>query len=168
MSAILDIWKGETVAVFATGPSTRKAGKNARDTRAIAVKATYQVVPWAEMVVCHDRAWWDTEAAQAFRGIRVCGQEGAAGCVLVPGRHERVEVTPGHVVEVASSGLLAVRVAAMTGAGRILLYGFDGGTEHWQRGRPARDPIVAAATAKALEDLVAELRARGIPVEVPQ
>jgi hypothetical protein len=146
---------------------SRKASRAARDAHGIAVKASYQLVPWAEMVVCHDRAWWDTEAAQGFRGIRVCGQEGAPDTILVPGRHERVEVTPGHVVEIASSGLLAVRVAAMTAPSRILLYGFDGGAGHWER-RPARDPITAAATAKALEDLVAELRASGIEVEAPQ
>lgn len=167
MSAILDLWYGETVAVFATGPSVSRRPRVAPGARVIAVKSTYQLVP-AEMVVCHDRSWFDTEAAQAFRGIRVCGQEGAPDTIFVPGRHERVEVTPGHVVEIASSGLLAVRVAAMTGAGRIHLYGFDGGPGHYDREQPARDPIAAAATAKALEDLVAELRARGIPVEVPQ
>lgn len=167
MSAILDIWKGEAVAVFATGPSlARKALKRVRDMRAIAVKASFQLIPWAEMVVCHDRSWWETEVAQGFEGIRVSGQEGAPNTVFVRGRHERVELTPGHIVEIASSGLLAVRVAAMTGPARIELHGFDGGPSHWQPDRPPRDPIVVAATAKALDGLIVELRERGIDVEM--
>lgn len=164
---IANIWPGETVAIFATGPGmSREVAEGLRGTvRAIAIKESLLLAPWADMLVCHDASWWEREAfAKAFQGLKVSGQAADDVEVLSGGR-TCVVLGAGRVLDIASSGLLAARAAEATGVARIILCGFDGGEGHWRAGRPARAPEVAEACAVALHRFVYEMKDKGVAVE---
>ena len=156
-----ELWKGETVAVLGAGPDmTRELAERARGCKCIAVNRAVQFAPWADMFVALDphHPFW--EEAADFKGLRVCGVECDTDA-LYPGMlYETVQVGPGHTIEIRNNALAAIRIAERAGAARILLLGFD----------PERYEEVHAHTGffglvQGLEQIVAELRAKGIEVE---
>lgn len=131
--AVPRCWPGETVAVFATGPSlsqevcdkVRDAGLNA-----IAVNDAYRLAPWAGFLFASDLLWWRThaEAVKDFSGHKVTTQPGRD----IDGVHrlrrteyDGYDPNPSHLRFGGNSGYQAVHLAIHTGAARILLCGFD-------------------------------------------
>lgn len=106
-----------TWAVLATGPSLTKAQVAAvRHLPCVAVSDAFRLAPWAAAMAAQDRKWWEVHAdALAFAG-RKFSTRGIVGV-------ERVPIGP--VVSSTNSGLLAVHVARMLGATRVLLLGVD-------------------------------------------
>lgn len=97
--------------------------------RAVAVCDAYRLAPWAEALVCNDSAWWRVHAdALEFKGRKFCGQAWR-GTELLP----MTARFPGGT----NSGLQGLRVAAMLGATRILLLGFDMHGTHFFGKHPA-------------------------------
>ncbi|MEO8466244.1 MAG: hypothetical protein ABI640_12945 [Gammaproteobacteria bacterium] len=113
-----------TAVVLATGPSMSSAvveqvhaWHGAGGGQAIAVCNAYQLAPWADALVCNDRAWWRLHAeAMQFRGAKYCGAA-YDGTQTLPARPR---FPPG-----TNSGLQGCRVAEMLGATKVLLLGFD-------------------------------------------
>lgn len=164
-----DLWRGAEVVVLATGPSlTEAAAEAVRGLPCVAVNASFRRAPWAAMLVAHDAAWWEANPeAQAFEGVKLCGQPGAAGALEVRMRREVVQLRPGHTVDFASSGLLAIRIAVACGAARIRLLGFDPESgEHWHRG-PKVPEHLRGVWAAGLRAITEEFAARGIEVSMP-
>lgn len=152
------IWRGQTVAVLGSGPSmTEQAVAELRKYRCIAVNHQYLRAPWADMMVALDLnlpLWF---GARNFGGMKVCGvSSDKVDALYVGAMHERVVLGQLHRIEIMSSGLAAIRIAAAMGAARIILSGFD----------PERAPAGKyIGHAEALAALIKELGAKGIVVE---
>jgi len=155
------MWEGETVAVLGAGPDmTAELAQSARGYKTIAVNRAVKFAPWADAFVALDPRhpfWKDMED---FRGLKICGVE-CEYDALYPGMmYETVTIGPGHVIEIRNNALAAIRIAALAGAAKILLLGFD----------PERYEAIHAHTGffglvQGLEQIVAELRGKGIEIE---
>jgi len=159
--AIPRMWEGETVAVLGAGPDmTAELAERARGYKTIAVNRAVKFAPWADAFVALDPRhpfWKDMED---FHGLKICGVE-CEYDALYPGMmYETVQVAPGHVIEIRNNALAAIRIAALAGAAKILLLGFD----------PERYEAIHAHTGffglvQGLEQIIAELRGKGIEIE---
>jgi PKD repeat protein len=100
-----------------------------RGLKVVAVSNTYELAPWADVLVSNDKTWWtNTPSSMEFDGEKFCGLaiEPPRGVTKFPG------ATSG-----GNSGLLAIQVAVSKGATRILLLGFDMGGSHYFGDHPA-------------------------------
>lgn len=158
-------WKGQTVAVLASGPSmSAEVAESLRQHRTIAVNEAYRVAPWADMLLALDGNW--PAEYRAFKGLRVTGVEDAGLDALYIGpRWETVQIGPTHRVEIHNSGLTAVRVAALMGASRIVLAGFDYPRQPGHFYDDEVDTGEYLGLPEGLAALTAELTASGVVVE---
>ena len=170
------LWLGKTVAVLASGASlTQELADSVRHLPCIAVRKAVRRAPWAEMLIAldgpMDAAYW--EETRDFPGIRICGAEvDGLDAMYLNLRHERITLRQGHEIEVRNNGLAAIRIAAMAGAAKILLLGFDApdesghfhyfysdGVDHGWPGEEYPGHTIG------LNALIAELRSRGVEIE---
>ncbi len=157
------MWKGETVAILGAGPDmTAKLAESARGLRTIAVNRAVKFAPWADLFVALDphHPFWEEAENVGFKGMAVCGVECDLDALYAGMFYEKVTMGPGHVIEVRNNALAAIRIAAMAGASKILVLGFD----------PERYEEVHAHTGfrglvQGLEQIIAELRGKGIEIE---
>jgi hypothetical protein len=150
------MWPGETVAILGNGPTLAdELEMTSRPSRAIAINRAVAVAPWADMLVAID-ANWPVEG-EDFGGMRVVGIESDVDALYVRLPHETVTLAPGHVVELRSNALAAMRIAAAAGAAKLVLLGFD--TERYEQIHSFPGLSIGLAA------LTAELRAQGIEVE---
>lgn len=157
------LWAGETVAVLGAGPDMTEAlAASARGHKTIAVNRAVKFAPWADMFVALDphHPFWDERAD--FAGLKVIGvPDSDIPDTLYCGMlYERVQIADGHTIEIRNNALAAIRIAERAGAAKIILLGFD----------PERYEEVHAHTGffglvQGLEQISAELRAKGIEVE---
>lgn len=111
--------RDDVYAVLATGPSMSLGIAEYVKTRcrAVAVNDAFRIAPWADALVCNDRAWWwKYPEALDFAGRKFCGTQ-LKGTERLP---YNGEFPPG-----TNSGLQGMRVAHMLGAKLVLLCGFD-------------------------------------------
>lgn len=173
MVSVPKLWPGETFVVLGCGPSLSADdvhyvhGK----ARVIAINASYELAPWANVLYCHDAKYWQhLKGAPAFGGLKFGMQPtkwpdvtclrstGAVGLELQPHglRH-------GH-----NSGYQAVNLAVHLGAAQILLLGFDmkpkGRREHFRENYPSRQASPYPLFLRKFETIVAPLTAIGVEV----
>ena len=159
-------WKGQTVAILASGPSMcAELAEQVRASadRVIAVKDTHRLAPWADMLVRSDGNW--PQDYRDFHGMRVsCCPDDTLDALFPGWMWERV-TTGGANLEIRNSGLAAVRIAAAMGARRIVLAGFE--PEAGRRWHDAEQGRTRAyvGVAEALTAIRAELAAQGVVVE---
>ena len=157
-------WQGQTVAVLASGPNMSQEIADAlREHHRIVVNHTHRLAPDADMLVCMDGNW--PQEYRDFAGLRVTGVlDDDLDALYIGPRWERVQMAPGHEIEIHNSGLTAVRVAALMGATRIILAGFAPETQRrWHDDEV--DTGAYIGLAEALRSLESELTARGVIVE---
>ena len=178
------LWKGETCAVLAAGPSmNRETCERLKGRcRVIAVNNTGiptagqpAMAPWADVLFASDAKWWNTYRGEAmkFAGIKI----GGAQVPRWDGLHRLsfsgrapFDERPTHVVTGSNSGDRAVHIAAQFGATRILLFGFDmkevGKQRHYFGNHPA--PLNHRGRfhiwIKHMRMLAAALERRGVEV----
>lgn len=160
-------WAGETVAILGTGPSLTPAVLEAvRGFRTIAVNHACRVAPWATAMLALDGLHF-IEDFKRFAGLRLSGfQDHRIDAFYVGLMQERVTLQPGHTVEMRNSGLAAIRLAAIWGASRILLCGFNPETgKHIPEAREVDRPGAYPGLAPALDSVLGEIRAGGVAVE---
>lgn len=158
---IKGIWQGETVAILGAGPDmTVDLAEKAKKYKTIAVNRAIKFASNADMFVALDphHPFWDS--AKDFKGIKICGVECDYDAYYIGMMYEKVEITPGHVVEIRNNALAAIRIAYLSGAKKIILLGFD----------PERYEEIHAHTGfyglkQGLEQITAELISKGIEVE---
>lgn len=93
-----------------------------RDLRVIAVSDAYQLAPWADAMASQDVAWWRAHPeAKQFAGRKFSTH-------LIDGVER---IVPGRISNATNSGLLAMEVAKLLGATRILLLGIDMQGSHY-------------------------------------
>lgn len=110
-------------SILCTGPSMSQAvAASVRGTFVVAVNATYELAPWADVLVANDSTWWhDNPNARKFSGRKV------AGTCIVGVEH----LCSGMMRSDLCSGVVALEVAARAGADEIRLYGVDFGDGHY-------------------------------------
>jgi uncharacterized Rossmann fold enzyme len=124
------MWRGETVAIFGTGPSlTQQQVDSVEHLPTIAINDAYRLAPWADMLYAADIKWWEMNPeAHKFPGMKVsCSytmiwpeilclrQTGTTG----------FEPKPDSVRTGGNSGYQAIHVAIHAKARKVLLFGFD-------------------------------------------
>jgi hypothetical protein len=132
-----------TFAVLGSGPSMcQEIADSVRGRcRVVAVSDTFRLAPWADALVSHDRNWWLTyPEADRFQGRKFCGWE-CRGTELLS-----FDVRLGTAL---NSGLQGMRVAAMLGATKILLLGFDMHGSHFFGEHPK---ALASTTPKRMTE----------------
>lgn len=125
-----------TVAVIATGQSltleqveiVRQAHAEGR-CKAVAVSNAYELAPWADALVSHDKGWWEHHReASKFAGRKFCGFQ-VHGLEHLP--------TNSTFKSGSNSGLQAMRVAQYElNATLIALLGFDMHGTHYFGAHP--------------------------------
>lgn len=158
-------WKGETVAVLASGPSmSMEVGETVRGrcrviavnnqgietTSAVSHRVFPAVAPWADVLYAADAKWWLAYKEQA---LKFPGQRVTIRSVLPFPEVLSLEFStlapydprPTHLVSGGNSGYQAVHLAAQRGAARILLCGFDmravNGGKHWFGDHPHKNLV---------------------------
>lgn len=137
-------WRGQAVAIVASGPSAKQAGVGALKGRlpVLAIKKSVELAPFADVVYGCDGPWWrDVRGLPAFNGLKLCydvqacDQYGLRSVEIPDKQSNRLLFgTIGVVGAGGNSGFQAVNLAVQFGARRILLIGFDvhgRGGEHW-------------------------------------
>ena len=156
-----DLWAGENVAILGAGPDmTAALAETARGHKTIAVNRAVKFAPWADMFVALDPHHPFLDAAADFAGLKVCGIECDLDALYAGMFYERVTMPDGAQIEIRNNALAAIRIAALAGAKKIILLGFD----------PERYEEIHAHTGfrglvQGLEQITAELRAAGIEIE---
>lgn len=137
-------WKGQDVAIVASGPSTKNAGVallNGR-MRVIAIKKSVEIAPFADVVYGCDGPWWrSVRGLPDFKGLKlaydtgVCNEFGLQQVSIPnPKSNELLFEKIGTVGASGNSGFQALNLALQFGAKRVLLVGFDmhgRSGEHW-------------------------------------
>jgi hypothetical protein len=124
-------WEGETVAIFASGPSmTTSIADQCRGHRTIAINnQAVDCAPWADIIYGSDLKWWRHywSAVSKLPGRKISleiGQPIPGIEYLRPSGHVFDE-RAGYLSTGANSGYAALCLAAKFGAKRIMLYGYD-------------------------------------------
>lgn len=139
-------WRGESVAIVASGPSMKKVDVSVLKDRihVIAIKRTVELCPWAEVCYGCDAPWWlhenglpnfhgiklfhGAQAANRWPDLRKVDIDIKANTVLVD--------KPLRIGNGGNSGFQALNLAIQFGAKDIILLGFDCATPnqhdlHW-------------------------------------
>lgn len=159
------LYPNSTIVCLGCGPSLTQSDVDtcqAAGWRAIAIKESYRLAPWAQVLLSSDAYWWrDYQGVPTFEGLKYCLE-----AVDVPGvdvlrmtGREGIETDPTGIRSGKNTGGAAINLAVHLGAARIVLLGYDmrrakDGTVHWfrthDRKRPPRDsPYVAFQQALA-------------------
>ena len=187
VAEVAPAWPGATVICIAGGPSLNADHVNAVQTekwagraRVIAVNDAYLLAPWADVLYFADVRWWqwhkDQSEFRAFAGQK-CTIENTSGRVTDPDvfmlKNAGVEglSDDSHSLRNGrTSGYQAINLAALAGALRIILLGYDGrvgqdGRAHWFGDHPEREsPLMIQTLSAKLAYIAAPLKARGIQV----
>jgi hypothetical protein len=134
----------------------------AKGFKTIAVNRAVKFAPWADMFVALDphRPFWEEKDNAGFKGICVCGVPCDIDAMYAGMFYERVAMPDGATLEVRNNALAAVRIAARTGAAKIVLLGFD-----CARYEEVHKDTGFSGLTQGLAQMVAELRAAGIVIE---
>jgi len=130
------MWRGQTVAVLASGPSmSQSLAQSLRSLPVAVANSTYRLAPWAELLCANDAEWWwANPEALDFRGLKVCADDSLLRPEVFSLRHTGkvgFDEDPACVRSGGNTGYTAVHIAAQAGARRILLCGFDMRPGHW-------------------------------------
>jgi hypothetical protein len=157
-----DLWAGQTVAVIGAGPDmTQAMADDVAHLPTIVCNRAIKFAPWATMFVALDphHPFW--EAASEFQGMKVCGIECDIDAFYPGMMYESVDMGDGKVIEIRNNALAAIRIAERAGAAKILLIGFDA-----ERYEEVHAHTGFYGLVQGLAQIIAELRAKGIEVEV--
>lgn len=136
-------WSGETVFIVAGGPSVASQNTEAlRGRRVIAINSSFQLVPFADVLIFGDARWWHVNkpSAAAFEGRIISALPplpagfSPVGPVWTDDRVLKLKKTsPPGLARVPDSVMLrrttltaAINLAVHFGAAKIVLLGADG------------------------------------------
>lgn len=123
------LWRGETVVVFASGPSLTQEQVDAVKgrCRTIAINLAYRLAPWADLLYACDVKWWEQYKPQ-FAGIKVTqdAQVSRPDVRRVPSVNSPgLSLDPSRIHQGANGGYQALGLAALMGAKKVIFLGFD-------------------------------------------
>lgn len=143
-------YAGRTVVCAASGPSLAAedlAAVRGAGLPVFVVNNSWQLAPWADVLVAMDTAWWlhyGAAAVAGFAGARV-------GWTAASGKLGAQCTAHGMMLpNFGNSGAAAIALAARGRAARVLLLGYDaqaasGGALHWHADHPAplKNPLLS-------------------------
>ncbi len=105
----------------------------------IAANTSFRLAPWADSLFAMDGAWWKIHAAEVRRDFR--GECLGYGGDCVPHGARSMRSVRRDWSAFGNSGAGAIAVAALSGATRVLLLGYDcrhaaDGRRHWHGDHP--------------------------------
>lgn len=169
-------WRGETAAIFASGPSmTAQLAESCRALRTIAINnQSFDLAPWADVIYGSDSKWWRHyfRRVKDLPGRKVSLQIGLPvdGVDLLRASKAIYDDRPDALSTGGNSGYAALCLAAKLGATRVLLFGYDM-RAHGARVRRHNDYPAALNSAPrfrhwlaAFDLLAPELARRGVEV----
>lgn len=168
-------WRGQTAAIFASGPSMSPAvADQARGLRTIAINnQSIDCAPWADVIYGSDAKWWlhYLPAVRTLPGRKLSLEIGRQinGIEYLRPSSQVFDDRPGYLSTGANSGYAAICLAAKLGAARVLLYGYDMGPRNGRMRRHdypanlASRPRFADWIPRFLR-LAPELNRRGVEV----
>lgn len=180
VASVSKLWPGSTIVCIGTGPSlTVEDVEFCRGrARAIAIKDAVRVAPWADVLYAagsdNSKFWKRPENASviaSFPGLKFSVDEQAksVSTVLQWGKMDGLSTDPTRLALGHNSGYQAINLAALLGASRIVLLGYDSQPDkddrdhfygqHWH-GRAPNYHLMNAY----FPTLVAPLRAIGVEV----
>lgn len=174
-------WRGATVAIVASGESAKSEKVRLLDRPGIytvAVKKSFELVPFAHVVYGCDAPWWrSVQYLPKFEGLKlsysdvVCNSETGIRKVHIQDKlcDKLLFNEVGHVGAGGNSGFQALNLAAQFGASRIVLVGFDMQGQHWygpNNWDQASNPGLwnFPRWQRAFENAAPQLKDRGIEV----
>jgi hypothetical protein len=173
-------WYGQTVVCAASGPSLTAADLTAVQgkARVIVVNATFRLAPWADALYGADETFWKQYLPEirssGFAGeLWTCSARGARelGLSFIKANAGRgYSVMPGQITTGGNSGYQALHLAALWGARRVILLGYDmqrtGGREHWHGKHEGglRNGRNFGFWVRRFQPLARDLRARRVEV----
>lgn len=173
-------WRGECVAIVASGPSAKTANLALLRNRihVIAINESIDLCPWADILYGCDGAWWKLRGFNKnFGGLKVTQDIAVVGqCDLKkidvdPSGNELIVDEPGKISGGGNSGFQALNLAIQFGVNGVLLAGYDMSAEngaHWHGRHPPglNNPVESSlerwrvtldAAARDLQDLGCEV-----------
>jgi hypothetical protein len=143
-------WSGQICVVVASGQSAAKIDfEQLRGCRIIVVNNGFRLVPWADALYAADDHWWlCNRDALTFRGLRIAADGSWArqfGLHRIKVARQADHGMAAHTIRRdvlgsgCNSGFQAINLAALFGARRLILVGFDFCGEHWHGRHP--DPM---------------------------
>lgn len=188
-------WEGKTVVCIAGGPSLTaeqlevvRTARAADRCRVIVVNTTFLRVPWADLLYFADSKWWvwftrgsetsdqDKAAFRSFTGLK-CTIWVSGNAVTDRDVHmlrifdgsAALSRDPAALATCSNSGHQVVNLAALAGAGRIPLLGYDakagpGGRKHHHADHPDKSEAPYAAMQSNFPRLAQELGKIGVEV----
>jgi len=176
-------WRGECVAIIASGPSTKGAKLDLLRDRihVIAIKENVNLCPWADVVYGCDEAWWiHRRGLPEYKGVKI--SYAARACSTFRDIH-KIEIRdprcdrllvdePGAIGSGANSGFQALNLAVQFGVNGVILVGYDmhrRNGEHWYgrnmgygMNNPSEDNF--QRWVRGFDAIAGELKGRGIDV----
>lgn len=141
---------------------------------AVVTNDTFELAPWADMLVANDAAWWVNRAQDAlkFPGLKVSANDNCRFPQVLGLRStgsEGFDPDPGCVRTGGNSGQTAAHIVAQGGARCVLLCGFDmRPTGHWHgpHPQPLRNttPPTYSKWIRRFGTFAVEMQKRGIEV----
>jgi hypothetical protein len=157
--------------IVACGPSAANERLEvAKDrVRCIAIKSSWRLCPWADVLYGTDRGWWlANRGATEFGGLRLTASPSIA--TLFPGV-QRIRLKPHKRLAIGRisgehSGEIAISLAVNFGARRILLVGFDMALDYRrsEAGVAKHDNGRVERWRRAMDEQAAHYRALGLEV----
>lgn len=174
-SLVNRVWVGETVVLVAAGPSVTQAQVDRCKGRArvVVVNNSYLLAPWADLLYFADSRWWkwhkENPVFTGFKGQK-CTIEGTGLEVEDPnvfilhnansrGQGQGFSEKPDAIVTGGNSGYMAMNIAVLAGAARLVLLGYDfkfapGKKSHWHGDHPPEGQI----SERSYRDMVPNFR----------
>lgn len=175
-------WRGECVAIIASGPSAKQANIELLRDRihVIVVNMGYKLCPWAEVLYVCDGAWWKVnKEALKFAGLKLSHDQTACRDyrdlhkiqIEKAGSDDLMLEKPSYIGAGGNSGFQAMNLAVQFGATGIMLIGFDMRLDkgaHWHPNyrAPLSNPQESNVKRwrKAVEGIAPKLRALDVDV----
>jgi hypothetical protein len=179
-------WRGECVAIVASGPSAKHAGVEQLKDRihVVAINENIRLVPFADVLYSCDAEWWtirskDEKQIKNFPGVKIGFEVHINGINRIDIKkrkpmdytHELQFDEPGVLGSGGNSGFQTINLAVQFGATGIAMIGFDMRLDsgmHWHGAHkpPMRNPdeVRCALWAKHLDAAAVRLKDIGVDV----
>lgn len=129
-------WRGECVAIVASGPSTSREQVQLLRNRihVVAIKQNVDLCPWADAVYGCDEPWWRSRRGlPEYEGLKLsyadkaCSRYHGIKKIEITGKqNDRILLQdPGVIGSGGNSGFQALNIVIQFGVSGIILVGFD-------------------------------------------